>query len=170
MTATTFNTYQVWEFLLGSPHLLSIILQLQTSNHLLYKPKFAKILAHVHPVCMICLSINSYLDDTAYKLSWSKLSDFRVKTFLKLIIQYKITSQTNAWSYLHRNRPQKALFLSKNIIQTSKKNPLIMEKVEAVFLLHEIMKTCVESLKKLLFSFLKLVLLPSYARTQYVYI
>ncbi len=68
------------------PHLLTIILQLQTSNHLLYNPKLVKIVTHVHPVCMLRLSINGYLDDTAHALSWSKLHDFSLQPFLKLII------------------------------------------------------------------------------------
>ncbi len=111
------------------------------SNHLLYNPKLVKIVIHVHPICMLRLSINSYLDDTAHELSWSKLSDFSVQTFLKLII----TSQTTAQSYLCWNRPQNGQFFSKNIVQTSKKVPPIMEKVEPVFLLHDVIKTCMES-------------------------
>ncbi len=78
MTATTFNTYQVWECLLGSS--LSFYHNITAPN---LKSSSIKpiIVTCVHPVCMLRLSINSYLDDTTHELSWSKLSDFSIKHF-----------------------------------------------------------------------------------------
>ncbi len=113
MIATTFNTFQVCEYLLGWG-------SLPTLKHLPYNTKLTEIVPRIHPVCMLRLSINSYLDDTAHELSWLKLSDFSIKTFLKLKKLYQITSQANAQSYLHRNRQENGQFFSKNIVQTSK--------------------------------------------------
>ncbi len=74
MTAPTFNTFQVYECLISSP---------PSFVHNMAAPNFNSFDARIYPVCMLRLSTNSYLNDTAHKLSWSKLSDFSIKTFLK---------------------------------------------------------------------------------------
>ncbi len=65
-----------------APIFLTIIWQLQTSNHLIYNLKLEKIDARFDLVCMLRLSLNSYLDDTAHKKkSWSKLKISVLKPF-----------------------------------------------------------------------------------------
>ncbi len=78
LTATTFNTFQVYECLLGWPPFFGRNIQAPNFKSFSIQPEIC-----VHPVCMLRLSINSCLDDTAHELSLSKLSDFIVKTFLK---------------------------------------------------------------------------------------
>ncbi len=147
ITPTTFNTIQKFECLLGLPPSFGHNMTTLNFKSTSIQPKVGENwrTRPINPVCMLRLSINSYLDDTAHELSWSKLFDFSVQTFLKLIIWYKITSQTTAQSYLCRNRLQNGQFFSKNIVQTSKNLSTIMEKVETVFLLHDVIKNCVES-------------------------
>ncbi len=145
MTPTTFNTFHECECLLGLPPSFGHNVRAPNFKSSSIQPEIGKNVVHVHPVCMLCLSINSYLDDTSHELSWSKLSDLSVQTCLKLIIWYKIISQTTAQSYLCRNRPQNGHFFKNNIFQTWKKVPRIMNTVEPVFSLRDVIKTCVES-------------------------